>query len=332
MKKAIWFLLIIGLFWGCKHKSNPALSKYTQAIKKEQKKSKPGKTRVMPVKNKVQANVNKNDIENGKNEPKHIANKRKTANPKLVERVPPKLKKHEPTPEEIEFKSELKSFKKDINKVTTRTFSKDLDIILLTDKTPGMLITKNAKNGPPKKKILKKVYSRVNSIFKNMGIIKALKAGIVFKKNAGKVVPNMLFFKMPKTMPAKLDGNFQVVRLKKGKYIKTRCSDIIGWEFGSPKHFPQLLQKAFGKKIKAVFVGPAFCMSDKDNIDLTDNSMFFYCRMVPKGHLTEEDRANVLDKSGSKAKLIPSYLRTPLPKPTPPHKATKTTPKKQKNK
>ena len=152
MKKAIWFLLIIGLFWGCKHKSNPALSKHTQAIKKEQKKSKPGKNGVMPVKNKVQANVDKNNIEHGKNEPKHSANKGNTAHPKLAERVPPKLKEHELTPEEIEFKSALKTFKKDVKKVTTRTFSKDLDIILLTDKTPGRLITKNAKNGPPKQK------------------------------------------------------------------------------------------------------------------------------------------------------------------------------------
>jgi len=71
---------------------------------------------------------------------------------------------------------------------------------------------------------------------------------------------NSLFFGVPASLPAQTPKHFQRVVLKKGKYLKAKCSNIL----------PSLEMKAFGRLLheatkispNQVLVGPAFCMSD----------------------------------------------------------------------
>lgn len=318
MKRAIWLVLIIGMFWGCKHKSSdkasrPAITAKAGQIKQSpvKKNEKPG-IRPKTAKGVAQANVPKS-VEPGNAGQKTGAENNKKARNKGLNKPPPGITKHYPTPGDIAFLSELKLFKKDIKVVTTTTFSRDITTIALKDKTPTRFLSSKGEKSKPKPKDFKKLDYMLSGFFKKAGI-SPTRTGLLFNQvSPGKTIfSGIRFFSAPSVQPDEIPDGFKRVVLKKGRYLKVKCSDIMGW--ANSKNFLRLLQTISGKRFKSVLVGPAFCLSAKGEVsfDLRNKTLYYYCRMVPEGKLTEKDKAMILYKTTTLKKLIPSYLRTTL--------------------
>jgi len=318
MKKAIWLLLVIGLFWGCKHQTNKVPAKNSQiktSIKSGQiNKAQAGKPEGEKTVKQEGRPGNAQSADQGTPGNPSKSDKNGKVNTNTVS-------EHYSTAEDIKYKSKLKKFKKDIRKVSFVDFSKDTTAIVYNNKKPiKYLFTSFIRKArsvaqtahtAPSTKVLSNLRQMLIKSFKKSGITSIKMSGLIFNKNpkGGIDLLKTLFFAEPSIPPDRMPKKFQRIVLKKGKYLKTKCKNVMQWV--ENKEFIKLLEDLSKLEPGQVLVGPAFCMSNssKNSFNLMDKELYFYCRVVSSNKLTKADKSNILSRNKTKIKLIPSYIR-----------------------